>query len=114
MQKDGGKTPFSSEFQFRGDPDEVIKRLKEQLDGQSFVKLDEGVFLIPGLNPDFGVLCGTNVFAIGKGKERYLVDACKKDHGLFLDNLKAFMKEENCYIKGVFITHSHYDHMDGA
>lgn len=60
------------------------------------------------------MLCGTNVFAIGSGKKRYLIDACKKDHDLFLNNMRVFLKEEDCVIAGIFITHAHYDHMDGA
>ena len=88
--------------------------LKNQLNGKSYVQLDDGIFLIPGLNPDQGVLCGTNVYAIGKGNKRFLIDACKKDHQPFLDNLKAFLLGEQCEIDSVFITHSHYDHMDGA
>jgi hypothetical protein len=53
--------------------------------------LVDGVHLIPGFNLDEGVLCGTNVYAIGKGKKRILIDACKEDHKPFLDNVREFL-----------------------
>ena len=37
------------------------------------------IFMIPGENPDFGTLCGTNMYAIGRGKKRYMIDACSSD-----------------------------------
>ena len=96
-----------------GDMQEAIK---EQLGGKSYLKLNEqgSIFLVPGENLDQGVLCGTNCFAIGVGPKRYLIDACKKDHEIFLNNLTTFCQEQNCSIGTVFITHAHYDHMDGA
>jgi len=66
------------------------------------------------MNPDFGMLCGTNCFALGTGEKRYLIDACQKDHQKFLDNVQKFVTEEKCFFDGIFITHSHHDHMDGA
>ena len=60
------------------------------------------------------MLCGTNCFAIGNGSNRVLIDACKKDHDVFLKNVACFVTEQNCYIESILITHSHYDHMDGA
>ena len=72
------------------------------------------MFLIPGLNLDPGPICGTNCFAVGIGPKRYLIDACKKDHPIFINNLRRFCLEQNCYFDRVLITHAHYDHMDGA
>ena len=51
------------------------------------------IYLIPGENPDVGMLCGTNCYAIGTGKKRYLIDACVKDHQKFLDNVTNFVKD---------------------
>ena len=67
--------------------------LSKQLGGRHYVKLTQSgsVYLIPGENPDFGMLCGTNVFAVGLGKKWYMIDACIKDHIPFLSNVKAFV-----------------------
>ena len=93
-------------------------QLKKQLGGtdKHYLQLnDEGsIFLIPGENLDAGVLCGTNCFAVGTGKRRFLIDACKKDHDIFLTTIACFVEEQDCYFERIFITHSHYDHMDGA
>ena len=70
--------------------------------------------MVPGMNPDVGMLCGTNVYAIGTGKKRYLVDAGEKDIPRFLSNLKQFVTDQDCIIEAIFVTHSHFDHMEGA
>jgi hypothetical protein len=48
------------------------------LKGQNYLKLNKqgSIYLIPGENPDVGMLCGTNVYAIGRGKKKYIIDAC--------------------------------------
>ena len=81
--------------------------------GKGYQQLDDGVFLIAGGNVDIGELCGTNCFAVGRGKERWLIDACKNHHQIFLDNIKNFLSDQNCNFEAIFITHAHYDHMDG-
>lgn len=42
--------------------------------------MEPDIYLIAGENLDIGELCGTNCFIIGSGKDRVLIDACKKDH----------------------------------
>ena len=69
---------------------------------------------IPGENPLPGLLCGTNNFAIGVGKKRFLIDACMYEHKPFIKNIEKFMVENDCYFEKIFITHSHFDHMGGA
>lgn len=49
--------------------------------------------MIPGENPDFGMLCGTNVYAIGTGEKRYLIDACVNNHQKFIDNVSKFLDD---------------------
>ena len=70
--------------------------------------------MIPGENPEFGTLCGTNMYAIGTGKERYMIDACSMNQQKFLSNVKTFCEDFSCSFTKILITHAHYDHMDGA
>mmetsp|Transcript_14025 Transcript_14025/g.23828 ORF Transcript_14025/g.23828 Transcript_14025/m.23828 type:complete len:193 (-) Transcript_14025:479-1057(-) len=70
--------------------------------------------MVPGMNPDAGMLCGTNLYAIGRGAKRYLIDAGDADRPKCLQKMEAFLAEQQCYFEGIFITHSHYDHMAGA
>ena len=70
--------------------------------------------MIPGENPEYGTLCGTNMYAIGRGKKRFMIDACSSDRWEFLDNVRNFMKDHDCYFDKIFVTHAHFDHMDGA
>ena len=69
---------FEKEFSF-GSKQELQNLLEKQLDGRNYVPLNDqkSVHLIPGMNLDDGVLCGTNCYAIGRGQKRILVDACK-------------------------------------
>jgi len=60
------------------------------------------------------MLCGSNVFAVGLGKKRFLIDACQNDQEKFLRNIEVFMNDQDCYFEGVLITHSHFDHFGGA
>ena len=94
----------------------MAAKLKLEMGGIGFQKMNKegSIYLIPGGNLDIGELCGTNCFVVGKGKERYLIDACKKDHSQFLDNVIDFLKDQECIFKGILITHAHYDHMDGV
>ena len=84
------------------------------MNGEKYLKLTESIHMIPGINLDPGVLCGTNCYVIGTGKNRFIIDACKKDHQIFLDNVKDFVQKESVCFEAIFITHGHYDHMEGA
>ena len=66
--------------------------------GRSYLKLNENgtIFIIPGENPDYGILCGTNVYAVGKGKHFYMIDACVRDHPKFLENVEKFTTDMDC------------------
>ncbi len=70
--------------------------------------------MIPGENPDYGMLCGTNVYAVGYNDKWFMIDACIKNHDQFLFNVQQFVTDKNCNFEGIFITHAHHDHMDGA
>jgi len=79
-----------------------------------FRQITESVWLIPGENAGPGFLCGTNVYIIGKGKQRFMIDACTKNNLEFLGNIEAFMLSHNCFISKIFVTHGHFDHYQGA
>ena len=86
------------------------------MDGKNYRKLNESgtITLIPGMNPQPGIMCGSNVYAIGSGKKRFMIDACISDHEPFINNITSFLKDNGCYFESIFITHAHVDHMDGA
>lgn len=60
------------------------------------------------------MIFGSNIFAVGLGEKRYLIDACQIAQDQFLSNVEAFVKEQNCYFEGILVTHAHFDHMGGA
>lgn len=72
-----------------GDAEDLAEKVRVQLDGKRYIKLSEsgGIHMIPGENLIPGMLCGTNCYAIGTGKKRFLIDACLKDCKPFLRNL---------------------------
>ena len=72
------------------------------------------IYFIPGENPNYGMLFGSNIFAVGLGKKRYLIDACQGNSQRFLENIEAFVTDFDCDIEGILITHAHFDHMGGA
>ena len=85
--------PFQGKFSLDKSQGEVHEILRKQMDGKSYLKLNDtgSICMIPGENPDVGMLCGTNVYAIGTGEKRYLIDACVNNHKKFIDNIKSFM-----------------------
>jgi hypothetical protein len=85
--------PFQGKFSLDKSEGSVHEILRKQMDGKSYLKLNEtgSICMIPGENPDVGMLCGTNVYAIGTGQKRYLVDACVNNHKKFIDNIKSFL-----------------------
>ena len=43
-------------------------------------------------------MCGTNVYIIGKGEYRVMIDACTKNVVNFLQNIKHFCADQSCKI----------------
>ncbi|TNV77656.1 hypothetical protein FGO68_gene2333 [Halteria grandinella] len=78
------------------------------------MQLSKQVWLIPGENPGQGYLCGTNVYVVGSGKSRVMIDACTKNVLKFLANIKEFCQTQQCTIDRILITHGHHDHYAGA
>ncbi|CDW74286.1 metallo-beta-lactamase domain protein [Stylonychia lemnae] len=61
--------------------------------------MTQNVWLIPGENPGDGFLCGTNVYIVGQGQKRFLIDACHRNNLKFLDNIRVFLRDQNCQIE---------------
>ena len=112
----GPPSPFSTDFTFLKEGQSIEDVIKEQLGGKSYLKMNEegSVHLIPGENPEFGTLYGTNMFALGTGKKRFMIDACGGNQSSFLENVKKFCVDQNCYFEMIFVTHGHFDHFEGA
>ena len=108
--------PYFKGFKFVGEFDDVTQFVEATLQGRHYLRMNEEatVYMIPGMNPGNGMLCGTNCYAVGTGPKRFLIDAAEKDRPKFLENIEAFVRDKNCAFEGLLITHSHYDHMDGA
>mmetsp|Transcript_23788 Transcript_23788/g.23484 ORF Transcript_23788/g.23484 Transcript_23788/m.23484 type:complete len:158 (-) Transcript_23788:401-874(-) len=59
-------------------------------------------------------MCGTNVFILGQGKKRIMIDAGSRNYWKFIRNLKSFVTSQEVEIEAILITHSHYDHLSGV
>ena len=108
--------PFSKDFLKGKTLQEMRQIIKEQMNNKGYKKMNESgsIYMIAGENVDICELAGTNIFMVGTGSERWMIDGCKKDHPQFLDNVMQFLTEQKCTIKGILVTHAHFDHMDGV
>ncbi|GAB0090228.1 Beta-lactamase-like protein 2 homolog [Sergentomyia squamirostris] len=79
----------------------------------AITKISQSIIRILGCNPGKMTLQGTNVYLIGTGRKRLLLDAGAPDRPEFIDNLVKVLKEENAVIDNIVITHWHGGHLDG-
>ncbi|KAJ3106139.1 hypothetical protein HDU97_006956 [Phlyctochytrium planicorne] len=79
---------------------------------QDVEKLSERVIVIRGQNPGKMTLQGTNTYLIGTGRERILIDAAQGIPA-YGSCLETVLKENNCIITDILLTHRHHDHIDG-
>ena len=79
----------------------------------NLVPLQKGCIRIISDNPGRMTLQGTNMYLVGTGKTRWLIDAgsgMEKD----LERLQQVMKMEKIdTLEGILLTHGHFDHVDG-
>eukprot|EP00435_Cladocopium_sp_Y103_P055696 s1651_g18.t1 len=77
-------------------------------------RLSDRVIRVLGRNPSPFALTGTNLYLVGTGEERILVDAGEGKPGV-LEDLLQTMKQEGCKsLLQVVITHWHFDHIGGV
>lgn len=77
-------------------------------------RLSERVTRVLGRNASPFTLTGTNLYLVGTGRRRILVDAGEGKPGV-LDDLLGAMRSEGCEgLEQIVITHWHHDHLMGV
>uniref|UniRef100_A0A7S1F294 Metallo-beta-lactamase domain-containing protein n=1 Tax=Noctiluca scintillans TaxID=2966 RepID=A0A7S1F294_NOCSC len=76
-------------------------------------RLSSRVARVLGRNPGPFTLTGTNMYLVGTGKKRILVDAGEGRPGVLQDLVKL-MDEEGCGLDQIVVTHWHHDHILGV
>jgi len=77
-------------------------------------RLSPAVIRILGCNPSPMTLQGTNTYLVGQGPKRLLVDAGEKNVDEYIKNLSSVLRDENCSLSDLVITHWHHDHIGGV
>jgi hypothetical protein len=54
--------------------------------------------MVPGENKGILTLCGTNIFVVGSGKNRLLVDAGEPRNLKFIKNMRKFLNDFGVHI----------------
>mmetsp|Transcript_52748 Transcript_52748/g.98764 ORF Transcript_52748/g.98764 Transcript_52748/m.98764 type:complete len:339 (+) Transcript_52748:34-1050(+) len=77
-------------------------------------KLSDKVIRVLGRNPSPFALTGTNLYLVGTGVSRILIDAGEGKPGVLEDLLRTMSAEGCRELSQLVITHWHYDHLLGV
>ena len=93
-----------------------IKGGKQLLDAlPPIAQLSPRVWRFLGGNPGPYTLTGTNVYLVGSGPTRVLVDAGEGDNPGFLETLAEGMRQAGARaLSEIVVTHWHHDHLGGV
>src|SRR5262245_35933983 len=76
-------------------------------------RLSPRVVRILGCNPGPFTLQGTNVYLVGTGARRILID-CSDGNEAFIAALRDTLTEQRCTVAAIVVTHAHGDHCGGV